>query len=336
MKQSKTTVRLNKYLADCGVASRRRAEMLIVSGAVHINGHKVTELGTKVNPTDHVTVDGKPVRPASLRLYVAFNKPENVLTSMSDPEGRPTVADYMEQLPVRVYPVGRLDWDTEGLLLLTNDGDFAQKVMHPKSEIPKTYLAKLDGQPSDEQLSKLMRGVTIPGGHVKAIHVERAKVGHSEQYDWVKIIIGEGKNRQVRYMFQKIGYDVKKLKRVAIGQLTLGPLQKGEYAFLDEGGIRKIFAIRREEREGRRAGGGKKQAKARAAAGGGAGRASGNGRKFSGGKFSGKGASRTSSDGARKFSGSSNRGGRTSNDGRSSGSASGRTSGGRSSRSTRG
>lgn len=240
-------LRLNKFLAECGVASRRKADELIESGHVQVNGKTVYELGVRVTPeTDRVTVDGKPVRPEAQKIYVVFYKPENVLTTMEDPEGRPTVADFMEQLPVRVFPVGRLDWDTEGLLLLTNDGEFAQRVMHPREEIPKTYLAKLDGKPTDEQLQKLKNGVTIPGGRVKALHVERAKVGDSRQYDWVKIIIGEGKNRQVRHMFNKIGFDVKKLKRVAIGQLTLGPLAKGEYAFLDEGALVKIFRKRRE------------------------------------------------------------------------------------------
>ena len=242
-----TSLRLNKFLADCGVASRRKADELIESGQVQVNGKTVIELGVRVIPgKDRVTVEGKPVRPASQKLYVIFYKPENVLTTMEDPEGRPTVADFMEQLPVRVFPVGRLDWDTEGMLLLTNDGDFAQKVMHPREEIPKTYLAKLDGKPTDVQLQKLTTGVTIPGGRVKALHVERAKVGDSKQYDWIKIIIGEGKNRQVRHMFNKIGFDVKKLKRVAIGQLTLGPLQKGEYAFLDQGSLLKIFRKRRD------------------------------------------------------------------------------------------
>lgn len=207
-----------------------------------MNGKTTYELGVKVTPgEDRVTVDGKPVKPVAQKIYVIFNKPENVITSMEDPLGRPTVADYLEQLPVRVFPVGRLDWDTEGLLLLTNDGDFSQKVMHPREEIPKTYLAKLDGHPTEKDLQKLLNGVTIPGGRVKALVAEKAKIGESKLYDWVKIIISEGKNRQVRYMFQKIGFDVKKLKRVAIGQLTLGNLQKGEYAFLDQGGIARIF-----------------------------------------------------------------------------------------------
>jgi len=238
----KTTVRLNKFLADCGIASRRAADGLIAKGNVQVNGKTTFELGVKVTPgEDRVTVDGKPVKPVAQKIYVIFNKPENVLTSMEDPLERPTVADYMEQLPVRVFPVGRLDWDTEGLLLLTNDGDFSQKVMHPREEIPKTYLAKLDGHPTERDLQKLVNGVTIPGGRVKAVVAEKVKVSESKLYDWVKIIISEGKNRQVRHMFQKIGFDVKKLKRVAIGQLTLGNLQKGEYAFLDQGALDKIF-----------------------------------------------------------------------------------------------
>lgn len=252
-KRDLTTTRLNKFLAECGLASRRKADDLISGGHVQINGKTVTELGTQVDAAhDRVTVDGKPVKPPTQKLYVIFNKPENVLTTMEDPEGRPTVADYMEQLPVRVFPVGRLDWDTEGLLLLTNDGEFAQKVMHPREEIPKTYLAKLDGIPNEKQLEKLRQGVTIPGGRVKAWHVESAKVGDSEKYGWVKIVIGEGKNRQVRFMFQKIGFDVKKLRRVAIGQLTLGTLQRGEYAFLDQGALARIFRKRRTEMEVRR------------------------------------------------------------------------------------
>ena len=240
-----TDVRLNKYLADCGLASRRSADELITEGDVQVNGKTVFELGVRIDPTaDRITVKGKPAKPSTLKLYVIFHKPENVLTTMEDPEGRPTVAAFMEKLPVRVFPVGRLDWDTEGMLLLTNDGEFAQKVMHPREEIPKTYLAKLDGRPTPAQLAKLTSGVTIPGGRVRAWHVERAKVGESKQYEWIKIIIGEGKNRQVRHMFNKIGFDVKKLKRVAIGQLTLGPLKKGEYAFLDEGALTRIFKRR--------------------------------------------------------------------------------------------
>ncbi|HAG91292.1 MAG TPA: rRNA pseudouridine synthase [Bdellovibrionales bacterium] len=264
-------IRLNKYLADSGLASRRKADGMIEEGIVQVNGKTVFELGLKVDPAvDRVTVRGKPVKQEQQKIYIIFNKPESVVTSMDDPMGRPKVTDFIKGLRHRVFPVGRLDWDTEGLLLLTNDGDFSQRVTHPKGEIAKTYMVKLDGKPTDQQLQKLLKGVTIPGGKVAAKHVERAKVGSSANYDWVKIVITEGKNRQVRYMFQKIGYDVKKLKRTAIGQLTLGPLKKGEYAFLDEGGIRKVFKpskliIFREKEKNERKDPNSKRSKAKAA-----------------------------------------------------------------------
>lgn len=242
-------IRLNKYIADCGLASRRGADVLIEEGQIQVNGKTVYELGVRVDPEmDRITLKGKPIKPQTRKIYVIFYKPENVLTTMSDPEGRPTVADFMEKLPVRVFPVGRLDWDTEGLLLLTNDGDFSQKVMHPREQIPKTYVAKLNGKPTQAQFNKLLAGVTIPGGKGKAILVEPIRMADSER-DWVKIIIGEGKNRQIRHMFAKIGFDVLKLKRVAIGQLTLGKLRKGEYAFLDEGTLSRVFRKHRGEQD---------------------------------------------------------------------------------------
>lgn len=236
-----TKVRLNKFIADTGIASRRKADQLIEEGQVQVNGKTVFELGVKVDPSmDRITFKGKPIKQNPRKVYVIFYKPEKVLTTMDDPEGRPTVAHFMEKLPVRVFPVGRLDWDTEGLLLLTNDGEFSQKVMHPREQIPKTYLAKLNGKPTQHQLTKLLNGVTIPGGKGKALFAEPIRMADSER-DWVKIIIGEGKNRQIRHMFEKIGFDVLKLKRVAIGQLTLGKLRKGEYAFLDEGTLSRVF-----------------------------------------------------------------------------------------------
>ncbi len=235
--------RLNKFLADCGLASRRHADKLISDGLVTVNGKKVFELGVKVDPReDRILVDGKPARMQRTRLIFAFNKPRGVLTTMEDPLDRPTIKDYFEEYTERIFPVGRLDWDSEGLLVLTNDGDLAQQIMHPKHEITKTYLVKVDGQPTPEHLDKLRRGVSIIGGKAKASHVAMIKRPKgSDQYAWIKIIITEGRNRQIRMMFEKIGFDVLKLQRVAIGRLKLGRMDRGEYAILDEADVQKIF-----------------------------------------------------------------------------------------------
>jgi 23S rRNA pseudouridine2605 synthase len=234
-------VRLNKLIADSGLASRRAADKMIEEGRVQVNGHKVYELGSRVDPhQDRITVDGKALRSKTELVYAMLNKPTSVLTTMDDPLGRPTIKDYIEDLPVRLFPVGRLDWDSEGLILLTNDGDYANRVMHPKEEVTKTYLVKVDGQPTPEKLEKLLRGVTIEGGKVAAKSVERIKRG-KDQYAWLKIVITEGKNRQIRQMFEKIGYDVLKLQRVAIGRLRLGSLKRGELVFLNEVAAERVF-----------------------------------------------------------------------------------------------
>jgi 23S rRNA pseudouridine2605 synthase len=242
-------IRLNKYLSECGIASRRKADELIAEGSVMVNGKKVFELGIKVRPgEDRITVSGKPVKPPTHKVYILFNKPRNVVTTMDDPEGRPTIADYFERLPVRVFPVGRLDWDTEGMILLTNDGEFAQKVNHPREEILKTYFVKVDGHPSDDQLERLRRGVSDDGGKVVARHIERVRRGDSEKYEWVKVMISEGKNRQIRRMFEKVGFDVIKLQRVAIGRLKMpNDLKRGEYLFLTEAGVERIFLAEKKE-----------------------------------------------------------------------------------------
>ena len=241
-------VRLNKLLAERGVASRRGADKLIEEGQVVVNGKKVYELGIKVNPNvDKISVDGKTIKSKSENIYITFNKPKSVITSMNDPLGRTTVADFMEEVPVRVFPIGRLDWDSEGLLLLTNDGDFAQKVMHPKTEVTKTYHVKLEGQPQPYQIKKLLTGVSIPGGRVKAKHVEKLKLSKtkgqktSENNEWYKIIITEGKNHQVREMFKKIGFDVMKLHRVAIGKLRIGQLERGQLVYLNDAAAARVF-----------------------------------------------------------------------------------------------
>lgn len=241
--KSPEKVRLNKLIAEAGLASRRGADEIIESGQVTINGKKVYELGIKVDPVhDKISVDGKPLRRISHKIYLLLNKPKGVLTTMEDPLDRPTIAEYLDKVPYRVFPVGRLDWDSEGMILLTNDGEFANKVTHPKSEITKTYLVKVNGQPKQEQLDKLLKGVSIIGGKVAAKHIERIKRKEgSDQYDWFKMIITEGKNRQIRQMFEKIGFDVMKLQRVAIGRLRMGHLERGELVFVDENALEMIF-----------------------------------------------------------------------------------------------
>jgi len=238
---SASKVRLNKLIAESGLTSRRKADRLIESGHVQVNGKKVFELGVKVDPhQDKVLVDGKPLRAKYEAMYIMFYKPKGVLTTLFDPEDRPTIKDYLQDVPAKVFPVGRLDWDSEGLLLLTNDGDYANRVMHPKEEVTKTYLVKLNKPPKDEYLQKLLRGVPIIGGRVKARHIEKIPRGR-EQHPWLKVIISEGKNRQIRQMFEKIGLDVLKLQRVAIGRLRLGALQRGEMVYLNEAAAERVF-----------------------------------------------------------------------------------------------
>lgn len=237
-------VRLNKFIAESGVCSRRKADELIDGGHVMINGKRVFEMGTQVDPEkDRVVVQGKPIKIESEKVYIMFFKPKGVLTSMEDPEGRPTVADYFQNLPYRVFPVGRLDWDSEGLLLLTNDGDFANRIMHPSEEIPKVYHVKLNGQPTETEIKKLLSGVPIIGGRVKAEEVGRLRKGTSAEKSWYRIVIHEGKNRQIRRMFEKLGYDVEKLQRVAIGGLELRGIERGEYEFLTRTRAEQIFKV---------------------------------------------------------------------------------------------
>jgi 23S rRNA pseudouridine2605 synthase len=243
---SSERVRLNKLIADSGLASRRHADKMIEEGLVSVNGKRVYELGVKVDPqNDKILVDGKVLRkPLTQKLYLILNKPTGVLTTMEDPEGRPTVAEYLEGVPTRVFPVGRLDWDSEGMILLTNDGDYANKVAHPKEEVTKTYLVKLDGKPEPHKLEKLKRGVSIVGGKVSARHIEKIKKpgeNKSEKYEWYKIVITEGKNRQIRQMFEKIGFDVMRLQRVAIGRLRLGALKTGELVYINEVAANRVF-----------------------------------------------------------------------------------------------
>jgi 23S rRNA pseudouridine2605 synthase len=238
-------VRLNKFLAAQGIASRRKADLLIESGEVTVNGKRVFELGVKVDPTkDMIKVNGKLVKARTEEpLYLMFHKPKGVITTLEDPLGRTTITDFLGKLKTKVFPVGRLDWDSEGLLLLTNDGDFANQVSHPKFNIAKRYLVKISGKITPKMIEKMKRGMSIPeSGRVSAKRVDRIVKKSTPQHDWLIVEITEGKNRQIRKMFGNFKLDVLKLQRVAIGNLELGTLKRGEFKILQPKDLEKIFA----------------------------------------------------------------------------------------------
>ena len=222
--------RLQKLLAHAGVASRRKAEQLIIEGRVTVNGAVVTELGTKADAEhDHVKVDGKHIRAAERHVYLVLNKPKNFVSTVSDPQGRPTVMDLLRGVKARVYPVGRLDYASEGLLLLTNDGEFAKRVMAPATHVPKTYLVKTNGSLTDEQEKKFRAGVPLEGKRTSPAGLKLVREAASP---WYEVRLIEGRQNQIRLMFQHFGRLVEKLRRVKIGFLELGPLHAGEFRHL--------------------------------------------------------------------------------------------------------
>ncbi|HSB34270.1 MAG TPA: pseudouridine synthase [Nitrospirota bacterium] len=223
--------RIQKIISAAGIASRRAAEQLILDGRVRVNGKVVTELGTKADAAkDHIKVDGKLINPRQPLTYIMLNKPAGYVTTMSDPEGRPTVQDLLKGIRIRVYPVGRLDYNTEGLLLLTNDGDFAHLITHPKHEFPKTYRAKVKGVLEDRQIDELEKGIYLDDGKTAPAKVK--KLSKEEANSWLEITIHEGRKRQVRRMFDRVGHSVIKLKRVRTGNLVLGDLPEGSFRYL--------------------------------------------------------------------------------------------------------
>lgn len=232
--------RLNKYLAHAGVGSRRHCDDLIRSGRVSIDGEAVTDLATRVAPEQTVSVDGEPVRTETF-VYYLVNKPRGFLCTNHDPAGRPLAIDLVPQIAQRVYTVGRLDEDSEGLLLLTNDGDLAHRLMHPRFGIEKSYLVLVAGNPSPEDLKKLLDGVYLSEGHVKARHVKRLrKQGNST---WLRIVLAEGKNREIRRMLAKLDHKVLRLRRVAIGTVDIGNLQPRKSRPLTAGELRSLKRI---------------------------------------------------------------------------------------------
>ncbi|MBF0568860.1 MAG: rRNA pseudouridine synthase [Nitrospirae bacterium] len=235
--------RLQKIIASSGLTSRRKAEEMILEGRVTVNG-KAAVIGMKADvEKDHIKVDGKLLNPkiGQRRVYIKFNKPDEVVTTMTDPEGRPTVADYFAGAGHRAYPVGRLDYHTEGLLLLTNDGDLAYHILHPAKKIPKTYQVKVKGDISDVDLDKLRRGVRLEDGVTAPAGIKRMRSKDTVSNTWLEMTIYEGRKRQIRRMFTYVKHPVAKLKRVAINGITLGNLKPGQWAYLTQEELYAIF-----------------------------------------------------------------------------------------------
>lgn len=235
--------RLQKVIAQAGVASRRKAEELIIQGKVKINGQVVTELGTKVSEKDKIEVDNKLIE-KELKEYYILNKPRGVVTTTEDDKNRKTVIDLIPT-NARIYPVGRLDYDTTGLLLLTNDGDFANILMHPKHKIEKVYIAKIKGIIKGEEINKLKDGVEIEEGVVvKSTRVKLKKTDPKSNTSMVQITITEGKNHQVKRMFEAVGFEVIKLKREKVSFFDLKNLASGEYRKLTPKEVSRVYALK--------------------------------------------------------------------------------------------
>lgn len=239
--------RLQKVIANSGVCSRRKAEDLILAGKVKVDGKIVTELGLKVSEKSVIEVDGNLISKEEKEYYL-LNKPRGVLTTTSDDKSRKTVIDLIDT-DKRIYPVGRLDYDTTGVLLLTNDGDFANMIMHPKNEIDKVYVAKVKGIVNGDAVHKLENGVIIDNSLVKASRVKVKKIDTNNNHSLVEITIHEGKNHQVKKMFEAVGYLVDKLKRERVAFLTTDNLNSGEYRKLSNKEVSKLYVLANENKK---------------------------------------------------------------------------------------
>ena len=232
-------MRLQKFIAECGIASRRNAEKIIESGRVRVNGELVDFMGCVIDPErDVVEIDGRVIKTETKKHYIMLHKPKNYVTTVSDDLGRPTVMELVRDISARIYPVGRLDFDTTGLLIMTNDGDFANILTHPRHDVNKTYIARIDRPLSEEELERLQRGIDLDGiktAPAKAENIKRPQKGYE-----VKITIHEGRNRQVRRMLDAVGVNVMSLKRISVGSLTLGNLPEGKWRRLSDAEINKL------------------------------------------------------------------------------------------------
>jgi len=233
--------RLQKILSEIGIASRRKAEELITEGRVIVNG-KAATIGMKADISrDYIKVDGKLISGLKMetrKVYIAFNKPRGVVTTLFDPEGRPAVKDFLKGIKCRIFPVGRLDYDSEGLLLLTNDGDFAHAVLHPSRQISKTYLVKVKGIIGDTEIERLKHGVRLEDGVTQPAKLRRVRL--SEKNSWIEISIYEGKRRQVRRMLEHVGHPVMTLRRTGVNGLKLRGLKTGEMRYLTHNELQLI------------------------------------------------------------------------------------------------
>ena len=232
--------RLQKLISQAGITSRRAAEELILNGRVTVNGTEVTELGSKADPArDRIAVDGKPLQFREKNLYILLYKPVGYITALKDSQGRPLVTDLLKGVEERVYPVGRLDYNTEGLLLLTNDGEWANRLMHPRHEVEKEYHVRVRGKVLDQQLKRLAGGVELEDGVTAPAQVRMVK--SSDQNDWISVTIHEGRNRQVRRMCEAVSLFVVRLRRVRYGSLEIGSLKPGQFRNLTDAEVKGLL-----------------------------------------------------------------------------------------------
>jgi 23S rRNA pseudouridine2605 synthase len=247
------TERLQKIIAAAGIASRRHAEEMIQQGRVSVNGQVVSELGSKADAeTDHIRVDGKLLQGSERPVYLLVNKPKGCVTTVTDPERRPTIMDLVRKVRARVYPVGRLDFNSEGLLLLTNDGALAERLMHASSHLPKVYVVKISGRPTEEAIQRLRRGITLPpepraakkpSRDARSVKTAPARIRliREAENPWYEVTLIEGRNRQIRRMFEQVGHHVEKIRRVKYGPLSLD-VEPGKYRELTRGEVEKLKA----------------------------------------------------------------------------------------------
>ena len=242
-RSSPAATRLQKVIAQAGLASRRKAEEMIRQGRVRVNGHSVTALGTTVDANrDVVVVDGRRLRPRAPMRYMILHKPAGCVTTVADEKGRPTVFDLLKRQPVRLFPVGRLDFNTEGLLLLTNDGPLANHLLHPRYGVPRVYLVRVNGALADRDLETMRHGVDLPDG--KTLPAQVHVVRRSEKTCWLRITLREGKTRQIHRMLERCGNPgIRKLQRIGLGPLTLAGLAPGQFRFLESFEVNRLYQV---------------------------------------------------------------------------------------------